>query len=575
MDTYKIWLNSVSKEERGELEKINGNAHEINERFGAELEFGTAGMRGEVGLGTFRMNIYTVRRATAGLAEYITTLGESAMQRGVVISYDTRRLSREFAFGASEVLSAYKIKSFVYEDVRPVPMCSFAVRRFNAVAGIMITASHNPKEYNGYKVYGEDGAQMSPAPTAKVVDFIKALTDYFTIKRDQIKDIYSLKGKDNFKVNEFVTVIGKKTDDAFFNEIEKLSLSPELTKAKGKDIKLVYTPIHGSGYMPVTEIFKRLGINAGLVKEQCAPDTEFSTVEVPNPENPSVLRMGCELGNKTGADVVLATDPDADRLGVAVRNNKGEFVLLTGNQIGVLLLDYICTRLIETGKMPKNPAVVKSIVSTTLADRLCESHNVTMFNVLTGFKFIGEKIKEWEESKEFTYIFGFEESYGTLFGTHARDKDAVVGAMMFAEASLYWESKGRTMFMRLNELFEKFGFYAEKNISITYKGISAMADMAKVMADFRKKTVTALAGEEVLSTADFLHGTLNEKGKISPLPFGKTDAVYLSLKDKQFICIRPSGTEPKLKIYVLIYDNTEKTAIAKADKLMDAVKELL
>jgi phosphoglucomutase len=574
MQAYKLWLDKVSADEKSELLAIENNISEIKERFEMELDFGTAGMRGEVGLGTYRMNLYTVRRATAGLAKYIAALGDAEMKRGVVIAYDTRRFSREFAFAAAAVLSHFKINVNIFEDVRPVPMCSFAVRKLNAKAGVMITASHNPKEYNGYKVYGEDGAQMSPEPTAAVVSYIKQITDYFSVEFDKIDDIYGYVNKDNFKLNNYVTVIGASIDKTYFDEIEKLCLSKELTEKNGKNIKLVYTPIHGAGYMPVTTIFNRLGINATLVEEQCAPDTEFSTVPVPNPENPQTMKLGVELGNKIGADVVLATDPDADRLGVAVRNTKGEFVLLSGNQIGALLFDYICVKLKEDNKMPKNAALVKSIVSTTLVDRMAKDCGVKVFDVLTGFKFIGEKIKEWESSGEYTYIFGFEESFGTLRGTHARDKDAVVGAMLFAEMLIYWESKGKTVNARLNEIFKKYGYYLELNTSITYKGLTGMAEMAEVMKNLRKKDIPELYGEEVLSVADFSYGFKRAAdGRMSMLPFPKSDMIMLELKDKQFVCIRPSGTEPKLKIYILIYDKTEAKAKAKADEIMLAIND--
>lgn len=341
-ERYAEWLSKVDTEERKEMESFSEN--DIKERFSLELAFGTAGMRGEIGMGTFRMNKYAVRRASAGLAEYICSLGEEAKSRGVVISYDTRRLSREFALNVAEVLSYYKVKSHIFEDVRPVPICSFAIRELKAVAGVMITASHNPKEYNGYKVYGEDGAQMSPEPTAEVVKYINKHQDYFSVPFTKIP--FDLFKKESFggKLNEFVSVISKDIDELYFNELEKLMLSPEIVKAKGKSIKLVYTPIHGSGYMPVTTMFKRLGINANVVKEQAFPDTEFSTVAVPNPENAATLAMGVAEGDKIGADVVLGTDPDADRLGVAIRNNEGKFILLTGNQIGILLLDYIIRR---------------------------------------------------------------------------------------------------------------------------------------------------------------------------------------------------------------------------------------
>ena len=575
-ETFLNWYNGVTEEERRELDLIKNDEQEIKERFALDLAFGTAGMRGEVGLGTYRMNAYTVKRATEGVAKYLISLGKEAMERGVVIAYDTRRFSREFALNVSEVLTAYNIKGYLFEDVRPVPMCSYAVRALGAEVGIMITASHNPKEYNGYKVYGPDGAQMSPEATKKVVKFIEEITDPFSVKYTPISMDKFPKGVENVALSETVTIIGKSVDQGYFDSLDKLSLSPEIVKERGADIKLVYTPIHGAGYYPVTTMFKRKGINATIVEEQANPDTEFSTVRVPNPENADTLSMGIALGNKIGADVVLGTDPDSDRLGVAVRDDKGEFVLLSGNQIGILLLDYILSKKIEDGTLPKNGAVVKTIVTSTLADRLATKRGATVFNVLTGFKFIGEKIKEWEQSGDYTYLFGFEESYGSLIGTHARDKDAVIASVTFAEMLMYLESKGSGVYQRLQEIFAEFGYYSEANTSITYKGLSGMSDMKKVMENLRAKTITAIDDEKVLAVSDYLKGeTVNADGSKAKITLPKSDVVYITLNDGQFICIRPSGTEPKLKIYVLVFDADNDSAKAKSDRLMRATKKLL
>ncbi|MBO7156161.1 MAG: phospho-sugar mutase [Clostridia bacterium] len=574
--TFEHWYNNVNDLERQELDIIKNDENEIKERFSLNLAFGTAGMRGEVGLGTYRMNTYTVKRATAGVAEYLKSLGKEAMQRGVVVAYDTRRFSREFALNVAEVLTYYGINCYLFEDVRPVPMCSYSVRALGAEVGVMITASHNPKEYNGYKVYGADGAQMSPESTKKVVEYIEKIEDPFTVKSASIPMSAFPKGVDGVKLNEFVTIVGKSVDEGYFNALEKLLLSKEIIATRGKDIKLVYTPIHGAGYYPVTTMFNRLGINATVVQEQANPDTEFSTVRVPNPENADTLSMGVALGNKIGADVVLGTDPDSDRLGVAVRDNKGEFILLTGNQIGILLLDYIITKRAENGTLPANGALVKTIVTSTLADRFATSRGVTVFNVLTGFKFIGEKIKEWEQSGEYEYLFGFEESYGSLSGTHARDKDAVIASVLFAEMLMYLESKGSGVYNRLQELFKEFGYYSENNTSITYKGLSGMSDMKRVMDNLRLKTITEIGGEKVLGVSDYLSGkTKWADGSIEDITLPKSDVIYLTLEDGQFICIRPSGTEPKLKIYVLIFADTQDGATAKSSKLMQAVKQLL
>ena len=575
-EKFKLWYNNVTDEERKELDAIKADENEIKERFSLDLAFGTAGMRGEVGLGSFRMNSYTVKRATEGVAKYLISLGKEAMERGVVIAYDTRRFSREFALNVAEVLTYYKIKGYLFEDVRPVPMCSYSVRALGAEVGVMITASHNPKEYNGYKVYGADGAQMSPDSTAKVVKYIEEITNPFEVKFTPLKMEDFPKGVEGVKVSDYVTIVGKSVDEGYFDALLKLSLCPDVIKERGKDVKLVYTPIHGAGYYPVTTMFDRLGINATVVAEQANPDTEFSTVKVPNPENADTLSLGVALGNKIGADVVLGTDPDSDRLGVAIRDDKGEFVLLSGNQIGILILDYLLSIKKERGLLPKNAAVVKTIVTSTLADRLATKRGATVFNVLTGFKFIGEKIKEWEDSGEYEYLFGFEESYGSLVGTHARDKDAVIASVIFAEMLMYLESKGSGVYQRLQEIFQEFGYYSEANTSINYKGLSGMSDMKKVMDALRSKTITAVGSEKVYSTSDYLKGEkLNADGSKEKILLPKSDVVYLELSDGQFICIRPSGTEPKLKIYVLVFADSKEASTEKSATLMGAIKKIL
>lgn len=575
-NTFENWYNNVTTTEQAELAAIKDDPSEIKERFSAPLAFGTAGMRGTVGLGTFRMNVYTVGRATAGIAKFLNALGNEAMDRGVVISYDTRRFSLEFAKKAACVLSRAKIKVYLFENVRPVPMCSFAIRELNAAAGIMITASHNPKEYNGYKVYGADGAQMSPEDTAEVVKYIDSIEDYFTVEEDKIKFPFNLKGLDNVAVNDYVTVIGKTVDELYYAQIAKLSLSKEAVEKYGKEIKLVYTPIHGAGYIPVTTVLERMGINVCCVKEQTQFDTEFSTVPIPNPENPKALKLGIELGNRIGADVVIGTDPDCDRMGLAVRDFSGQFRLLNGNQIGALLLDYIITRLKEDNALPENAAVVKTIVTTTLADRIAKDANVTVFNVLTGFKFIGEKIKEWEKDGKYSFLFGYEESYGYLRGTHARDKDAVVASMLTAEMACYYESKGKGLFARLMELFEKYGYYCEEVDSIAYKGVSAMEEMSAAMESVRNKSIQSLSGEKIYCVSDYLKGiSVYSDGRTESTGLPSSDVLKFVLENEQFVCIRPSGTEPKLKIYVLCYDKNYAYSHEKAVGLMEAMKKEL
>ena len=575
-ESFNEWLASdeLSAEDKARLQELD--EAEKKEMFFGPLEFGTAGMRGVLDLGTNRMNVWTVKRATKGLADYIRTLGAEAMRRGVVISYDTRRFSSEFAIRVAKVLSANGINSYLFEDVRPVPMCSFAIRHLNAIAAVMITASHNPKIYNGYKVYGDDGAQMSPESTDKVVEFI-AKTPYFGVKEADVKLCAKcIKGLDNERLDDHITVIGKSVDNAYFEAIEKLSLSPDAVKKFGKDIKIVYTPIHGSGYMPVTTILGRMGITVNVVEEQAKPDTEFSTVRVPNPEEADTLKMGVELANKIGSDIVIGTDPDSDRMGIAVRNNEGEFVLLNGNQIGVLLANYIFLRKKEDGVLPKNGALVKTIVTTEMARKLADSYGVTTFDVLTGFKFIGEKIADWEKTGEYVYLFGFEESYGSLVGTHARDKDAVVASMMFAEMVCYFESKGKRIYNVLQDLFKEFGYFVEKSKAITFGGLDGMEKMRSIMLAMRQAKYTEIEGTKVLSVSDLVDRKQTfADGHVEPVALPKTNALKLHMENGDWICVRPSGTEPKLKFYVATSKATKEEATALADKYLAHMEKLV
>ena len=567
--SYTQWLTSdeVSAEDKARLASLS--EEEKKEAFYCPLQFGTAGMRGVLDVGTNRMNTFTVRRATKGLAEYIKTLGSEAMQRGVVISYDTRKYSSEFSIEVAKVLAKNGVNAYLFDTVHPVPMCSFAIRHLRAIAGVMITASHNPKIYNGYKVYGEDGAQMSPESTDKVVEFIDK-TPYFGIEEENVVlTADNIKGLDNVEVAPHITVIGKSVDEAYFDTISKLSLSPEAVQKYGKDVKIVYTPIHGSGYVPVTTILSRMGITVNVVKEQALPDTEFSTVRVPNPEEADTLRLGVELADKIGSDIVIGTDPDADRMGIAVRNDEGKFVLLNGNQIGVLLANYIFLRKSEDGTMPKNGALVKTIVTTELARVLATSYGVTTFDVLTGFKFIGEKIKEWEQNGKYTYLFGFEESYGSLVGTHARDKDAVVASMMFAEMVCYFESKGTSVYDVLQDIYKKFGYYVEKAKSITFGGLDGMQKMADIMNKIRSTSFTEIAGVEVLAQSDFVTRKKTYAcGKVEDIDLPKTNAFKIHLENGDWICVRPSGTEPKLKFYVATSKPTQAEATALAENYL-------
>lgn len=573
--SYSQWLASDELDVQQKARLESASEDEIKEMFWSALEFGTAGMRGVLDVGTNRMNFFTVKRATKGLADYVATLGEEAKRRGIVVSYDTRRFSTEFAIKVAKVLAANGVQAYLYEDVRPVPMCSFAIRRLNAVGAVMITASHNPKIYNGYKVYGDDGAQMSPEATDKVVEFIDK-TPYFGINEISVdiepKDI---RGLDNCNICENITVIGKSVDEDYFAAIEKLGLSNDAVAKYGSNVKIVYTPIHGSGYMPVTTILGRMGIKVNVVEEQAAPDAEFSTVRVPNPEEADTLKLGVELADRINSDVVIGTDPDADRMGIAIRNSDGKFVLLNGNQIGVLMCDYIFRRKNEEGIMPKNGALVKTIVTTELARKIADFYNVTTFDVLTGFKFIGEKIKEWEKTEEYTYLFGFEESYGSLIGTHARDKDAVVASMIFAEMICYYESKDMRVWDVLEDIYAKYGYFVEKSISVTFSGIDGMAKMKEIMLSLRTKEYSSIAGTSVLAVCDFVDGIKkNVGGTIEKLTLPRTNALKLLLANGDWICVRPSGTEPKLKFYVATSKASLEEATSLAQQYLSYMKNL-
>ena len=561
---YQSWLNDqrLLSEAREELSAIQNDEKEKEFRFGGELEFGTAGMRGIIGYGMNMMNVYTVMRATQGLSEFILTLGEDAKKRGVVISYDTRRKSEEFAKAAAMVLAKNGIKAYLFDDVHPVPMLSYAVRYLKTIAGIMITASHNPKEYNGYKVYGEDGAQMSPEDTAKVVDYIEKINDYLSVEGDEKSDL--------------IVSVPKQLDEDYIEELSKLCLSENAVKQCGKDLKLVYTPVHGSGFAPVMKILKKLGINVTVVEEQTKKDTEFSTVKVPNPEYKETLSMGIALANKINADVVFGTDPDSDRLGVALKNEKGEFVALSGNQVGILLLDYILTRLKEDGEMPSNAAVVKSFVTTGMAKAICDEFGVTLFETPVGFKFIGEKIKQWETDGKYTYVFGFEESCGYLRGTHARDKDAVVASMLCAEMVCYYTYIGKTVYQRLQEIYAKYGFVLDKTESVQYFGLNAMKEMNGVVDGLKSLNVETLGGLKVDAVRDYSSAKrVTATGEIQNLDIPKCNCVYYELSGGSFVCVRPSGTEPKLKIYYSLRAKDESAANEKLVEMKVAVTELL
>ncbi len=540
-DIYNSWLESkkLTDVEREELSNLSDS--DIEYRFGKDLEFGTAGMRGIIGLGTNMMNVYTVKRATQGLAEYIKKLGEKAMKRGVVISYDTRLFSKEFALASALVLVSNGIKAYLFSEVHPVPMLSYAVRELNTIAGIMITASHNPKEYNGYKVYGEDGAQMSPEATAEVVEYI-----------NQIGDCLSDKILCDISASRKIVKTSKGLDKKYYKTIKKLSLSPKEVKEFGKKVKIVYTPVHGSGYIPVTTILKKMGIEATLVPEQTRYDSEFSTVEVPNPEYKETLTRAIMMADFKSADVVFGTDPDCDRLGVAIRNKEGEFEALSGNQTGALLLDYVLRRLKENGAKAGG-FVVKSFVTTGLAKLIADDYGVELMETPVGFKFIGEKIKQFDDTGKKKFIFGFEESCGYLRGTHCRDKDAVVASMLFAEMVCYYSYHNIGVYDRLQEIYAKYGYVFDTNVSIKYSGLNAMKEMNAAVDKMKTVKIDSIGGLKVVATRDYSTAIrTTADGVKEEFDTAKCNAVYYELEGGSFICIRPSGTEPKLKVYYSI-----------------------
>ncbi len=563
-ELYQSWVKDerLAPEDRAELESVASDEKEKEYRFGAELEFGTAGMRGIIGCGTNMMNVYTVMRASEGLSRYIVSLGEEAKARGVVISYDTRRKSRLFARKAAGVLAKNGVRVYLFDDVHPVPMLSYAVRYLNTVAGIMITASHNPKEYNGYKVYGEDGAQMSPEATEIVVGHIEKITDYLSVTGDETSPL--------------IKPVPQEADDTYYDELSKLTLSKKAVEKCGVGLRLVYTPVHGSGYVPVMKILTRLGINVTVVEEQTSKDSEFSTVAVPNPEFKETLSMGISLAEKINADVVFGTDPDSDRLGVAVRDGKGEFLALSGNQVGILLLDYILTRLKEENALPANAAVVKSFVSTGMAKAICDDFGVALFETPVGFKFIGEKIKEWEKNGAHTYVFGFEESCGYLRGTHARDKDAVVASMLCAEMVCYYTYIGKTVYQRLQEIYGKYGYVLDCNVSVKYSGLNAMKEMNAVVDGLKKLSVWELGSFKVNAVRDYSSSVRRTAdGRKETLNISKCNCVYYELEGGSFVCVRPSGTEPKLKVYYSVKAKDEAAANALLEETQQAVQALL
>ncbi len=546
LENYQRWLSCpiLTHEEKAELESIKNDDDEIKIRFSSGLTFGTAGLRGTMKVGMNAMNVYTVAQATQGLANLIVK--ENRAADGVVIAYDSRNNSELFAKVSAEVLAAADIPAYIFDELRPTPELSFAIRELGCVAGINITASHNPKQYNGYKAYWEDGAQLPPE---------HANTVYAEIcKTDIFNDVNRLNFDEAVKSGK-ITIVGKELDEKYLSKVEEQLVNPNAVKAVAEDLKIVYTPLHGTGHKLVPEILKRIGLkHLYRVDEQFVIDGNFPTVEKPNPEYADVFKLGIKIANEVGSSLVIATDPDADRVGVMARTKSGEFRTITGNQMGALLLDYIITAYEETDTMPPMPYAVKSLVSTELATKICAAHNVEMFNVLTGFKFIGEVIKNHEASGEGTYIFGFEESYGYLKGTYARDKDAVVAAMLICEMTAYYHAKGMTLCDALDGLFERYGFCKEFNVEIYMEGVDGPAKMAALMDGMRSNTPSELGGVKVVTFGDYQAQTFLDvasKDKVSTgLP--KSNMLCFKLENGDVVIARPSGTEPKVKFYFLV-----------------------
>ena len=569
-EQLEYWLNDPYFDEatKQELLAIRNNEAEVEDRFYKELEFGTGGLRGVIGAGTNRMNIYTVRKATQGLANYIKKNGGE--KKGVAISYDCRRFSPEFADETARCLAANGIKAYIFDELRPTPELSFALRKLGCIAGVMVTASHNPPEYNGYKAYWEDGAQVTPPHDTGIIGEVKAITDFHDVKTMSKEDAIAA---------GLYEVIGKEIDDAYMVELKKQCIHPEVIKEVADDFRIVYTPFHGTGNKPVRRILDELGFkNVYVVPEQELPDPDFTTLDYPNPEDPKAFKLALELAKEKKADVVLATDPDADRLGIYAYDTKsGEYVQFTGNMSGMLVAEYILEERIKTGTMPANPAFVTTIVTTNMAKPVAESHGLHYIEVLTGFKYIGEQIKLFEQNNSYNYVFGLEESYGCLAGTHARDKDAVVAVQMLCELAAFYKKQGKTVWDAMLDMYEKYGYYKEGQYSITMKGIEGAKEIAALMEKLRNNPPKTFGDFKVEEFRDYKTGeTLNiatgEKGKIG-LP--ESNVLYFALDNDAWCCARPSGTEPKIKFYMGVKGTSLEDAKNKEDQLTEAVKAVI
>ncbi len=569
-EIYESWLANPYFDEgtKAELSGIREDDKEIKERFYKDLEFGTAGLRGIIGAGTNRMNIYTVRKTTQGLANYIKK--QNGESKGVAIAFDSRRMSPEFALEAALCLAANGIKAYLFESLRPTPELSFAVRELGCIAGINITASHNPPEYNGYKVYWEDGAQITPPHDSGIMGEVQAVTDYNNVLTMD---------KDEAVKAGLCTIIGKDIDDKYIARLKEQVKHPEAIQAVGKDLKVVYTPLHGTGNIPARRILKELGFeNVYVVPEQELPDGEFPTVSYPNPEADEAFVLGLKLAKEVDADLVLATDPDADRLGVRVKDKNGEYHNLTGNMSGCLLAEYTISQIkARNGGLPEDGALIKTIVTTNMADAIAKGYGIRLIECLTGFKYIGQQILGFETSGKGTYLFGFEESYGCLIGTHARDKDAIVATMALCEAAAYYKTQGKTLWDAMVDMYEKYGYYKDDVKSISLSGIEGLAKIQSIMETLRSNPPKEIAGLTVVSARDYKKDEIVDikTGEVKPTGLPSSNVLYYDLTDDAWLCVRPSGTEPKIKFYYGIKGTSLEDADAKSAAVSEALDALI
>lgn len=568
---YLDWLNDAyfDAETKAELKAIENDDKEIQERFYKDLEFGTGGLRGIIGAGTNRMNKYTVGKATQGLANYILKQGEEGKKMGVAISYDSRHMSPEFAEQAALVLNGNGIKAYVFDELRPTPELSFAVRHLGCTAGIMVTASHNPPEYNGYKVYWADGGQVPYPRDEEIINEVNSIENYSDVKTAN---------KQEAQTSGLFNIIGKEIDDEFVKNVKAQSINSDVIKQVTDTFKIVYTPLHGTGNKPVRRVLEEIGFkNVYVVPKQELPDPEFSTVSYPNPEDPKAFTLAMELAKKEQADIIVGTDPDADRVGAVVKDSSGEYIILTGNMTGVLLADYILSQKKANGTLPENGALVSTIVSTNMTQAIAKYYDVAMYEVLTGFKYIGEKIKEFEQTGSHTFLFGFEESYGCLSGTYARDKDAVVATMLICEMAAFYKTKGMSLYEGLQEVYKKYGYYKETVKSITLKGIEGVQKIKYIMETLRKDSPNEVSGVKVVEARDYKASVTKNlvTGKDEKIELPVSDVLYYVLEDESWFCIRPSGTEPKIKVYFGVNGNTSEEADDKLNKVSSGLMSII